>query len=144
MRLTTLGGTRSSPRCSGGPVADREREPIWISVAVAAQMMGLCERQARRRLKALDAESDGTLLRPIGVKRMPKTGRHAVKFLVCLPVLRAAVAEQAGGPITDILLMRQEIDELRREVDYLRSAVKPFLARIAPKPRVGRDFRGRR
>ncbi len=103
----------------------------WVTVAVAASMMGVSERQARRRLKRLDADLDGRLLKPLGTKTMPR-GTQASKYLVCLPVLREATDHEHDAS-ADIVELRAELSEVKRKLESLRKAVKPLLVKRAPR-----------
>jgi hypothetical protein len=108
-------------------------EPTWVTVAVAATMMGVGKRAALIRLRKLDADLDGRLLKPIGTKAMPK-GPQASKFLVCLPLLRARDPE-AEEQSREIAQLRVELSEVLAKVESLRRAVKPLLGKVKP-PRV--------
>jgi len=102
----------------------------WVSVAVAAQMMGVGKRAALIRLRKLDADLDGRLLKPIGTKAMPR-GTQASKFLVCLPLLRARDPE-AEEQSREIAQLRVELSEVRSKLESLRKAVRPLLGKLKP------------
>lgn len=108
-----------------------DAKPKWVTVVVAASMMGVSERQARRRLKRIDADLEGRLLKPLGTKTMP-SGAQASKYLVCLPVLREAMDHEHDAS-ADIVELRAELSEVKRKLESLRKAVKPLLVRRAPR-----------
>lgn len=94
----------------------------WISVAAAAGMMGVCKRQALRLLVRRNDAVDGRLLRSVGEKRMPGRAVQASKYLVSVTVFREAMrpenatlrdVERLG---LEVVLLRQQLDALRREV----------------------------
>jgi hypothetical protein len=96
----------------------------WISVANAAALMGVCKRQALRRLARSDAEFGGRLLRRLGDKRMPR-GVQASKYLVSVAVLRVAMHADEGE--RDIETLRLEVIVLRQQLTALRRAVLRLL-----------------
>jgi len=101
------------------------KEPAaWVSVAVAAALMGVCKRQALRRLRRLDVELYGRLLRSIGSKRMPR-GRQASKYLVCIAVLREALA----GPPSDV---QRDFERLRLEQLLIAEKLEALCRRVRP------------
>jgi hypothetical protein len=105
-------------------------EPTWVTVAVAAQMMGIGKRAALTRLRKLDADLGGRLLKPIGTKAMPK-GTQASKYLVCLPLLRARDPE-AEEQSREIAQLKAELSELHRKLEALRKAIRPLLGKVKP------------
>lgn len=98
----------------------------WVSVAVAAAHMGLCKRQALRRLRRLDAELGGRLLRAMGDKRMPG-GIQASKLLVCTAVLREALAAPAGDMQRDFERLRLEQLITSEKLEALCRRLRPLL-----------------
>jgi hypothetical protein len=115
-------------RCSPGYVSDVQSK--CVTVAVAASMMGLGKRGALKRLRKLDADLDGRLLRAIGTKATPtRTGTQASKYLVCLPVLREAMEPATEDHSRELAGLRAEVASLRQKVEALRKAVKPLLAK---------------
>ena len=96
----------------------------WISVAAAASLMSLSKRQALRRLRRLDAEQAGRLLRPIGRKRMPG-GLQASKFLVSTAVLRQAL----DAPPSEL---EREIERLRLEQLLTAQKLEALCHRLRP------------
>jgi hypothetical protein len=98
----------------------------WVSVAVAASLMGLCKRQALRRLRRLDAELGGRLLRSIGDKRMPR-GRQASKLLVNTAALRAALQPSATDLERDFERLRLEQLLTAQRLDALCRRLRPLL-----------------
>jgi hypothetical protein len=111
-------------------VSDAQK-PKWVTVAVAAALMDLSERQARRRLKQLDADLDGRLLKAIGTKAMP-SGNQPSKYLICLPVLRAAMDAETDDSAA-IVELRAEVTLMRHKLEALRKAVRPLLAKRTPR-----------
>ena len=103
----------------------------WVSVAVAAALMGLCKRQALRRLRRLDAEQGGRLLRAIGDKRMPG-GLQASKFLVNTAALRDALQPSATDLQRDFVRLRLEQVLTAQKLDALCRRLRPALRRQAP------------
>jgi hypothetical protein len=101
-------------------VVDRD----WITVAHAASLLGVCKRQALRRLVRRDAELDGHLLRRLGDKRMPG-GVQASKYLVSVVMLRESMRPDLVE--RDVESLRLEVAMLRQQVRALRRAVRPFL-----------------
>jgi hypothetical protein len=102
----------------------------WVSVAVAAGLMKLGKRGALKRLRKLDADLDGRLLKAIGMKATPnRTGTQASKYLVCLPVLREAMEPQTEDHGRELAEVRAEVASLRMKFEALRKAVKPLLAK---------------
>lgn len=102
-----------------------------MTVAVAASMMGLGVRGARKRLKRLDDELHGRLLRPIGTKVMPR-GPQASKYLVCLPVLREALDPELEDHARELAELRAELSLVSEKLEALRRAVRPLLAQAKP------------
>jgi hypothetical protein len=102
----------------------------WISVAAAASLMGVCKRQALRRLRRKDAEVGGRLLKPIGDKRMP-SGVQASKYLVSTAVLREALRTEPGDVQRDIETLRLEQLLITQRVEALRKVVRPLARRLA-------------
>lgn len=109
-------------------LARRPEATAWVSVAVAAALMGLCKRQALRRLRRLDGELGGRLLRAIGDKRMPR-GRQASKFLVCTAVLRDALQASPGDVQRDFERLRLEQVLIAEKLDALCRRLRPLLRR---------------
>lgn len=96
----------------------------WITVAHAASLLGVCKRQALRRLVRRDAELDGRLLRRLGDKRMP--GRvQASKYLVSVVMLRESMRPELAE--RDVESLRLEVAMLRQQLKALRREVRPFL-----------------
>lgn len=102
----------------------------WVSVAVAAALMGLCKRQALRRLRRLDGELGGRLLRSIGDKRMPR-GLQASKLLVNTAALRAALEPSATELERDIERLRLEQLLTAQRLDALCRRLRPMLRRAS-------------
>lgn len=102
----------------------------WVSVAVAAALMGLCKRQALRRLRRLDVEQGGRLLRSIGDKRMPR-GLQASKLLVNTAALREALEPSAAALERDIERLRLEQLLTAQRLDALCRRVRPLLRRAS-------------
>jgi hypothetical protein len=92
----------------------------WITVAVAADMMGVCKRQALRLLARRDAAMGGRLLRKLGDKRMPR-GVQASKYLVSVTVFREAMRPDEGATL-DLEAMRLELVLIKRQLDSIRRA----------------------
>lgn len=98
----------------------------WITVAHAAELMGVCKRQALRLLWRRDADLDGRLLRRVGVKRMPR-GDQPSKLLVCVALLCEAmrpddVKRDIDCMKLEIALLRQQLSAIRRALSARRSA----------------------
>ncbi len=86
--------------------------------------MGVCKRQALRRLVRRDAELDGRLLRRLGDKHMP--GRvQASKYLVSVVMLRESMRPDDAQ--RDVEHLRLEVSMLRQKLTALSRAVRPFL-----------------
>jgi hypothetical protein len=102
----------------------------WVSIAVAASLMGLCKRQALRRLRRLDGELGGRLLRSIGDKRMP-AGLQASKLLVNTAALRAALQPMATDLERDFERLRLEQLLTAQRLDALCRRLRPLLRRGA-------------
>lgn len=96
----------------------------WITVAHAASLMGVCKRQALRRLVRRDAELDGRLLRRLGDKRMP-SGLQASKYLVSVVMLRESMRPELVE--RDVESLRLEVAMLRQKLSALCRDVRPFL-----------------
>jgi hypothetical protein len=92
----------------------------WITVAVAAGMMGVCKRQALRLLARRDAAVGGRLLRKLGDKRMPG-GVQASKYLVSVAVFREAMRPDDPAAL-DLEAMRLELVLIRQQLASLRRA----------------------
>lgn len=99
-----------------------------MSVAVAARLMGLCKRQALRRLRRLDGELGGRLLRSIGDKRMPH-GVQASKWLVNTRALREALQPSATDVQRDIERLRLEHALTAQRLEALLRRLRPLLRR---------------
>lgn len=84
-------------------------------------MMGVCKRQALRRLARRDAELDGRLLRRLGDKRMPR-GVQASKYLVSVTVLREAMRPDDAA--RDVERLRLEVSALWLQLGSLRRALE--------------------
>ena len=93
----------------------------WITVAVAARMMGVGKRQALRLLVRRDAALGGRLLRALGSKRMPR-GVQPSKYHVSVTVLRDALRHDDATQ-RDIEGLRLEVIVLRQQVAALRRAM---------------------
>ena len=106
------------------------RNTEWVSVATAAQLMGVCKRQALRRLRRLDRELGGTLLRSIGRKRMPG-GSQASKYVVSTPVLLDALRAGPEDAKRDFVRLRLEQLLIVEKLEALRRVVRPLLRRVA-------------
>lgn len=102
----------------------------WVSVAVAASLMGLCKRQALRRLRRLDGELGGRLLRSIGDKRMPR-GIQASKWLVNTAALREALEPHAGELQRDFERLRLEQALTAQRLEALCRRLRPLLRRAS-------------
>lgn len=90
--------------------------------------MGLCKRHALRRLRRLDAELGGRLLRALGDKRMP--GRlQASKFLVNTRALRDALDAPADDLKRDFERLRLEQLLTAQKLDALCRRLRPLLRR---------------
>ena len=103
-------------------------ETAWVTVAVAASLMGLCKRQALRRLRRIDAELGGRLLRSIGAKRMPR-GAQASKLLVNTAALRDALHPPANSLERDFERLRLEQVLTAQKLEALCRRVRPLLRR---------------
>jgi hypothetical protein len=101
----------------------------WISVAAAASLMGVCKRQALRRLNRKNAEVGGRLLRRIGDKRMPG-GVQASKYLVSTTVLREALRGEPSDVQRDIETLRLEQVLISERIEALRKLVRPLARRL--------------
>jgi hypothetical protein len=104
------------------------RNTEWVSVATAAQLMGVCKRQALRRLRQLDRELGGRLLRSLGRKHMPD-GVQASKYLVCTRVLLEALRTAPHDVERDIQTLRLEQALIAQRVEVLRRLVRPLVRR---------------
>lgn len=102
----------------------------WVSVAVAASLMGLCKRQALRRLRRLDGELGGRLLRSIGRKRMP-CGIQASKWLVNTAALREALQPSATDLERDFERLRLEQALTAQRLEALVRRLRPLLRRAS-------------
>ncbi len=102
----------------------------WVSVAVAASLMGLCKRQALRRLRRLDGELAGRLLRSIGDKRMPR-GLQASKLLVNTSALREALEPSATDLQRDFERLRLEQALTAERLAALCRRLRPLLRRAS-------------
>jgi hypothetical protein len=107
------------------------RKPTWVTVAVAASLMGLGKRGALKRLVRLDRQLEGRLLRAIGTKAMPK-GAQASKYLVCLPVLREAMDPDLEDHSRALAEVRAELTLMHQKLEALRKAVRPLLPKATP------------
>ena len=96
-------------------------------MVTAASLMGLCKRQALRRLQRIDAELGGRLLRSIGSKRMPG-GLQASKYLVSTSVLRDAL-RGASDLQRDLERLRLEQLLTAEKLEALCRLVRPMLRR---------------
>ena len=94
----------------------------WITVAHAASLMGVCKRQALRRLVRRDAELGGRLLRRLGDKRMPR-GVQASKYLVSVVMLRESMRPDDA---------ERDLEHLRLEVSYLRAKLAALSRAVGP------------
>lgn len=96
--------------------------------------MGLGIRGAQKRLKRLDADLDGRLLRAIGTKIMPR-GPQPSRLLVNIQVLREAIDPERERDVLDELAeVRAEVSLLSQKLESLRKAVRPLLGKkAAPK-----------
>jgi hypothetical protein len=92
--------------------------------------MGLCKRQALRRLRRLDVELDGRLLRSIGDKRMPG-GIQASKWLVNTAALREALTPTATDVQRDIERLRLEQALTAQRLEALLRRLRPVLRRAS-------------
>jgi hypothetical protein len=88
--------------------------------------MGLCKRQALRRLRRLDGELGGRLLRAIGDKRMP-AGLQASKLLVNTAALREALQPHATDVQRDIERLRLEQLLTAQRLEALCRRLRPLL-----------------
>jgi hypothetical protein len=100
----------------------------WITVAVAASLMGVCKRQALRLLGRRNTEFGGRLLRKIGDKKMPR-GTQASKFLVSTVVLGEAMRPELEASARDLESLRIELMLTNEKLEALRKAVRPLLRR---------------
>lgn len=90
--------------------------------------MGLCKRQALRRLLRLDGQFGGRLLRSMGDKHMP--GRvQPSKYHVSTAVLREALRVERSDVERDILTIRLEQALITQKVETLRRVVRPLMRR---------------
>lgn len=97
--------------------------------------MGLCKRQALRRLRRLDEElGPGTLLRAIGDKRMPG-GIQASKYLVSTTALRGALQ----GPDPEL---QRDVERLRLEQLLIAERVEAICRLVRPLLRARRGVNG--
>jgi len=102
----------------------------WVTVAVAASMMGIGKRGALKRLRKLDADLDGRLLKAIGTQAKPTgSGSQATKYLVCLPVLREAMDPATEDHSRELAELRAELSVVHGKLEALRKAVKPLLSK---------------
>lgn len=92
--------------------------------------MGVCKRQALRRLARKNAEVGGRLLRRIGDKRMPG-GVQASKYLVSTEVLREALRGEPSDLQRDIERLRVEQVLISERLEALRQLVRPIARRLA-------------
>lgn len=92
--------------------------------------MGVCKRQALRRLTRKNAEVGGRLLKPLGDKRMPR-GVQASKYLVSTTVLREALRTEPGDVERDIQALRLDQVLISERVEALRRFVRPLARRLA-------------
>jgi hypothetical protein len=90
--------------------------------------MGLCKRQALRRLRRLDAEAGGRVLRSIGDKRMPR-GLQASKWLVNTAALREALQPSATDLQRDFERLRLEQALTAERLEALCRRLRPLLRR---------------
>jgi hypothetical protein len=90
--------------------------------------MGLCKRQALRRLRRLDGELGGRLLRSIGDKHMP-SGRQASKYLVNTAALREALEPAATDLQRDFERLRLEQTLTAQRLEALCRRLRPLLRR---------------
>lgn len=103
--------------------------PKWVTVAYAATLMKIGKRGALKRLRQLDADLDGHLLRATRLQTTPSgTGKQATKYLVCLPVLRAALDPEIDQS-RELAELRAELTLVRQKLEALRKAVRPLLAK---------------
>lgn len=103
----------------------------WVAISVAASLMGLCKRQALRRLRRLDAElGAGRLLRAIGDKRMPG-GLQASKYLVNTAALRAVLEPCATDLQRDVERLRLEQLLTAQRLEALCRRLRPLLRRAS-------------
>src|SRR5690349_8882555 len=110
-----------------------ERPSKWVTVAVAASLMKLGKRGALKRLRKLDSDLDGRLLKAIGTKSTPaRTGTQASKYLVCLPVLREAMDPETEDKSRELAELRAELTLVRQKLETLRKAVRPLIGRLKP------------
>lgn len=100
----------------------------WVSVAVAASLMGVCKRQALRRLRRLDRELGGRLLRSIGRKHMPG-GVQASKYMVSSRVLLDTLRAPPETAERDFERLRLEQLLIAERLEALRRLVRPLLLR---------------
>jgi hypothetical protein len=90
--------------------------------------MGLCKRQALRRLRRLDAELGGRVLRSIGAKRMP-SGLQASKYLVNAAALREVLQPCATDLQRDFERLRVEQALTAERLAALCRRLRPLLRR---------------
>lgn len=102
----------------------------WVTVAVAARLMGVCKRQALRRLRRLDGELGGRLLRSLGNKRMPR-GPQSSKWLVNTAALREALEPSAGSLERDFERLRLEQAITAQRLEALCKRLRPLLRRAS-------------
>ena len=76
--------------------------------------MGLGKRGALKRLKKLDADLEGRLLKPLGTQARPSgNGSQATKYLVCLPALREALDPATEDHSRELAELRAEVSEVK-------------------------------
>lgn len=90
--------------------------------------MGLCKRQALRRLLRLDGQFGGRLLRSMGDKHMPG-GVQASKYQVSTAVLREALRAEPSDVDRDIQTLRLEQALITQKLETLRRLVRPLVRR---------------
>lgn len=91
--------------------------------------MGICRRQALRRLIRHDHATGGRLLRSMGNKRMPN-GVQPSKYLVSLAVFRETLRPDETTAL-GLETMRLELVVVRQQLESLRRAVRPLQRAIA-------------
>lgn len=93
---------------------------------MAGSLMGVCRRQALRRLRRLDRELGGRLLRSIGRKHMP-SGVQSSKYLVSSRVLLDTLRAAPETVERDFERLRLEQLLIAERLEALRRLVRPLV-----------------
>jgi hypothetical protein len=101
--------------------------------------MGVCKRQALRRLIRRDQAVGGRLLRSMGEKRMPH-GTQASKYEVSLHVFHEVMRPDETTALC-LETMRLELVVVRQQLESIRRAVRPLQRAIEHWNGTQRDMR---